>query len=119
MDGASPADFRHSTIFLMKNPVSFLRLVALLEAISYLILLFIAMPLKYVWGMPMAVRVVGALHGGLFVVFCLALLRVLNSTAWPFSRAVLVFVASFLPFVPFFIDRRMKKWAIESSEQRR
>jgi hypothetical protein len=48
----------------MKNPVSFLRSVALLEAISYLVLLFIAMPLKYALGMPMAVKIVGSVHGG-------------------------------------------------------
>ena len=100
----------------MKKPVSFLRTVALLEAVSYLALLFIAMPLKYAWGMPAAVKIIGSIHGGLFVVFCFALLRVLNNTSWPFSRAALVFVASFLPFVPFFIDRRMKAWAQASTE---
>jgi integral membrane protein len=100
----------------MKNPVSFLRSVALLEAISYLALLFIAMPLKYAFGMPMAVKVVGSVHGGLFVVFGFALLRVLMTTNWPFSRAVVVFIASLLPLVPFFIDRRMRAWAAESPE---
>jgi integral membrane protein len=97
----------------MKNPISFLRSVGLLEALSYLILLFIAMPLKYVWDMPLAVRITGAVHGGLFVLFCVALWRVLMTTHWPFSRAVIVFVASLLPFVPFFIDRRMRMWAEE------
>lgn len=97
----------------MKNPVSFLRSVGLLEALSYLILLFIAMPLKYAWDMPLAVRIAGAVHGGLFVVFCVALWRVLMTTRWPFSRAVIVFIASLLPFVPFFIDRRMRLWAAE------
>ena len=100
----------------IKNPVSFLRSVALLEAISYLVLLFIAMPLKYALGMPMAVKIVGSVHGGLFVVFGFALLRVLMTTSWPFSRAALVFVASLLPFVPFFIDRRMRAWASESHQ---
>lgn len=100
----------------MKNPVSFLRSVGLLEAVSYLILLFIAMPLKYAWGMPLAVRVAGMVHGGLFILFCVALWRVLMNTRWPFSRAVLVFIASLLPFVPFFIDRRMRAWAAESDQ---
>jgi integral membrane protein len=102
--------------FEMKTPVSFLRSVALLEAISWLLLLFIAMPLKYAWGMPLAVRIVGSVHGALFVAFCFALWRVLNHTNWPLSRAALVFVASFVPFMPFFIDRRMGEWAAESSE---
>jgi len=101
----------------MKHPVSFLRSVGLLEATSYLILLFVAMPMKYVWGMPMAVKIAGSVHGGLFVVFCFALWRVLMNTNWPFSRAVLVFIASLLPFVPFFIDRRMRAWAAADSNQ--
>ena len=100
----------------MKNPVSLLRSVALLEAVSYLLLLFIAMPLKYLWSMPLAVRVVGSIHGALFVIFCIALWRVLMHTKWPFSRAMLVFIASLLPFVPFFIDHRMRAWAQEISE---
>jgi integral membrane protein len=101
----------------MKHPVSFLRSVGLLEAISYLILLFVAMPLKYAWGMPLAVKIAGSVHGGLFVIFCIALWRVLMITHWPFSRAVLVFIASLLPFVPFFIDRRMRAWAAADSTQ--
>lgn len=100
----------------MKNPVSFLRSVALLEAVSYLLLLFIAMPLKYVWSMPVAVKIVGSAHGGLFVLFCFALWRVLMATRWPFSRAALVFIASLLPFVPFFIDHRMRAWSAESPQ---
>ena len=103
--------------FLMKHPVTFLRTVTLLEAISYLILLFVAMPLKYVWGMPLAVKIAGSVHGGLFVLFCIALMRVLMQSSWPFSRAVLLFIASLLPLVPFFIDRRMRAWAAADSTQ--
>lgn len=101
----------------MKHPVSFLRRVTLLEAISFLILLFIAMPLKYFYGMPEAVKIVGMTHGVLFVLFCLALYRVMMHTSWPFSRAALLFIASVIPFAPFFIDRRMRAWAAEDSTQ--
>ncbi|MCF7789690.1 MAG: DUF3817 domain-containing protein [Prosthecobacter sp.] len=101
----------------MKHPVSFLRIVGLFEAISYLILLFVAVPLKYFGGQPLAVKIVGPIHGGLFVVFCFALWRVLMSTGWPLSRAALVFIASLLPFVPFFIDRRMRAWVAADSNQ--
>lgn len=92
----------------MKNPVSFLRRIALLEAISFLMLLGIAMPLKYAWHMPMAVSVVGMIHGVIFVVLCWALVQVIKTARWPVSRAAIVFVASLLPFVPFFLDRWMK-----------
>jgi integral membrane protein len=95
----------------MKNPVTFLRYTALAEAVSYLVLLGIAMPLKYLWDQPLAVRVCGSLHGLLFVVLCCALLRVLIEARWPVSRAALVFLASLIPLVPFFMDGRMKAWA--------
>jgi integral membrane protein len=94
----------------MMKPVSFLRKVSMAEGISYLVLLLVAMPLKYWADMPMAVRVVGSLHGLLFVVLCVALLRVLIQARWPFFRAVLVFVLSFVPLAPLFLDRRMKEW---------
>lgn len=100
----------------MKTPVSFLRSVALLEAVSFLLLLFIAMPLKYGLGMPMAVKIMGSVHGGLFVLFCFALWRVLMTTNWPLGRAALVFIASLVPFMPFIIDRRMREWAEETRE---
>lgn len=97
----------------MKNPVTPLRRLSLIEAISFLILLGIAMPLKYICGMPLAVRIVGMIHGLLFIAFCWALNNVLSHTRWPFSRVALVFIASFIPFVPFFLDRKMKKWEAE------
>lgn len=97
----------------MKNAVSQLRILGLIEGVSYLALLGIAMPLKYFAGMPIAVKVTGWIHGVLFVGVCLCLLRVLMSTAWPFARAVVVFVAALLPFGPFVLDRRMKEWERE------
>ena len=94
----------------MNRAVHFLRIVALIEAISYMLLVGIAMPLKYIWHQPMAVRVVGMIHGALFCVFCVALLRATISAKWPLSRAALLFVASLLPFGPFLLDGRMKQW---------
>lgn len=100
---------------MQKNPVSLLRVVSLAEGISYLVLLGIAMPLKYGANLPEAVRIVGAIHGGLFVVFCFALLRATLAARWPFSRAGLVFIASLIPFAPLWLDRRMKIWQSDFS----
>ncbi|HUS37492.1 MAG TPA: DUF3817 domain-containing protein [Verrucomicrobiae bacterium] len=99
----------------MNRAVHLLRIVALIEAISYMLLVGIAMPLKYIWHQPMAVRVVGMIHGGLFVSFCVALARATISAKWPLSRAALLFVASLLPFGPFLLDRRMKQWEKETA----
>ena len=52
-----------------------LRLVALLEGTSFLVLLFIAMPLKYLADLPLAVRIVEACHGVLFLMFIAVLYR--------------------------------------------
>lgn len=98
---------------MTKNPIALLRSVALAEAVSYLVLLGIAMPLKYFANMPMAVRIVGSLHGLLFVVFCFALLRAMLAAKLSFSRAATVFAVSFIPFVPFLLDRRMRDWETE------
>ena len=62
------------------------RLVALLEGSSYLLLLFVAMPLKYLAGLPLAVRLVGSLHGLLFLLFMVALARVARQRRWPLRR---------------------------------
>ena len=97
----------------MTNPVHFLRICGLIEAVSYMLLVGIAMPLKYLWQMPMAVRIVGLIHGILFIAFCIALLRAALAARWPFGRSALVFLASLLPFGPFLLDGRMKQWENE------
>lgn len=112
-------EFRRPTGFIpamLKNPVSLLRVVSLSEGISYLVLLGIAMPLKYGANMPEAVRIVGAIHGALFVILCIALLRAALAARWPISRAGLVFLASLIPFAPLWLDRRMKAWQSEFSQ---
>ena len=94
-----------------RTAVTMCRWAALAEAVSYLLLLGIAMPLKYVWGMPMAVKIAGSIHGGLFVTFCAALGLAMQKAAWPLTRAAMLFLASLLPLVPFWLDARVKAWA--------
>ncbi|HEX6810663.1 MAG TPA: DUF3817 domain-containing protein [Planctomycetota bacterium] len=96
-----------------KNPILLLRWMAIAEAISFLVLLGVAMPLKHVWGKPLAVLLVGSAHGGLFLLFCWSLVRVVQNANWPRGRVLLVFVSSLLPFGPFVIDRRVLQWAAE------
>jgi integral membrane protein len=93
-----------------QNPIPLLRTIAIIEGISLLLLLFIAMPLKYAAGMPMAVKLVGWAHGVLFMLFGALLLWTWIAARWPFARVTLVFIASLLPFGPFLIDRRMKAY---------
>lgn len=93
----------------MKAPVLVHRL-AQVEGFSFLVLLGVAMPLKYAFAMPAAVQVVGWIHGLLFVALCAALLYALSAARWPMSRAALVFAASLIPLGPFLIDRRLREY---------
>ena len=85
-----------------------LRLASLLDGISYLILLGIAMPLKYLADMPLAVRIVGSAHGFLFLGLCFCLLEVLTRRRLSFGWCVIVFLCALFPFAPFFLDRSLK-----------
>ncbi|MCK2158611.1 DUF3817 domain-containing protein [Exiguobacterium sp. 17-1] len=87
------------------------RLIAILEGISFLVLLLIAMPLKYMAGVPEAVSVVGAMHGVLFVMYALWLAVVKFKYRWSFVKAGIVFIASFIPFGTFVLDRKLKQEA--------
>lgn len=89
------------------------RTLSLAEAVSYLVLLGIAMPLKYAWGMPMAVTVFGMLHGVLFMLLAWMLVRCHFERAWPAPRVALVMLASLVPLWPFFLDRRLRRWQAE------
>ena len=83
--------------------------VAYAEGASFLALLGIAMPLKYLAGFPQAVRVVGMLHGLLFLLFVAAVLQVSVSMRWPLRRVVAALAASVLPFGPFVFDAHLRR----------
>ena len=91
------------------SSIRLLRRVGILEGISLLVLLFIAMPLKYIWQQPGAVKIVGWMHGALFVLFMLLVLRVYEQKGWPFKRVILAFIAAFLPFGTFVFDKKLKE----------
>ena len=91
----------------LKTSVGRLRLLGTLEGISFILLMGIAMPLKYMFEMPLAVKYTGWLHGLLFIAFCMAILTTLLAGKISFGRAALAFVASLLPFGPFILDRKL------------
>jgi integral membrane protein len=85
------------------------RLIALLEGISFIILLFIAMPLKYLAGMPLAVKYIGWVHGALFVFYVILLVQVWIEYNWKFIKVLGAFIASLLPFGTFYLDKKLKE----------
>lgn len=89
----------------MKNDTfSRFRIISIIEGLSYLILVFIAMPLKYMFNYPMAVKIVGMSHGVLFILFFVALVMAMNRYKWKFLGFQL-FVYSLLPFGFILIDK--------------
>lgn len=85
--------------------------VSRLEGISFLLLVFIAMPLKYAAGMPMMVKYVGWAHGVLFIAYMLQLGIVAVKLKWDILRVIYGFVAALLPFGPFVFERHLQKSA--------
>jgi integral membrane protein len=80
-----------------------------LEGISFVLLLFLAMPLKYWAGLPIAVRIVGMTHGLLFVAFVASLFEVALKRSWSPGRWGLAFASSLVPFGTFLFDRSLKR----------
>jgi integral membrane protein len=89
----------------MKTPIDRLRVIGFAEGVSYLLLLFIATPLKYLAGWPYATMVLGTIHGGLFVLFVLSVIEVTIRRPW-WSGKFWFFagLAAILPFGTFVFD---------------
>lgn len=87
------------------------RAIAFVEGLSFLLLLLVAMPLKYIFELPLAVRVVGSIHGLLFLLFIPALFRVAMQRRWPLQRSLLAFAASLVPGGTFVLDRSLAREA--------
>jgi integral membrane protein len=85
------------------------RWVAFSEGLSFILLLFVAMPLKYWAGLPLAVRIVGSVHGLLFVAFLWTLFRVAVERGWSPRRWLTALISSIIPFGTFVFDRSLKR----------
>jgi integral membrane protein len=93
----------------MNNKLNWLRKAGIAEGISFLILMGIAMPLKYIFKQPMAVTVVGWMHGVLFVAFLLFAWEYKTDKVKPMKWFAIAFIAALLPAGTFFFDKKLKK----------
>ena len=94
---------------MFRTPVGRLRTIGMIEGVSFLVLLGIAMPLKHFADLPEAVRIVGWVHGILFIGFLVALILARDAMQWSLRWTALVLLAALLPFGPFVIDGRLRK----------
>lgn len=92
-----------------KTNIGRLRIAGIAEGISFLTLLFIAMPIKYLAGDPGAVWYIGWIHGLLFMLYILALISVKINVEWNYKRTLLAFFAALVPFGTFIFDKSLRK----------
>lgn len=103
----------------MDNKIKVLKnfkIIAIAEGISFLVLLLIAMPLKYTFQIPEPVKYVGWAHGFLFVLYCILLLQVFIVVKWSFIKTLVAFLVSFIPFGTFWLDAKLNAEINEQTE---
>lgn len=81
-----------------------------IEGYSYIILLFIAMPIKYILGYPVATKIAGMIHGILFIMFLIFLLQSAQKAKWSDKETIIFFIASLIPFGTFFTKKKIQSY---------
>ena len=85
------------------------RIAALLEGISYILLLFIATPIKYINHDPSFVKILGMPHGLLFIAYIILAMVLRNEQKWSKKKTITILAAAIIPFGTFYIDRKYFK----------
>lgn len=92
---------------LLKTQLGRLRVLAFAEGVSFLLILFVSMPLKYLYDQPGPNKVIGMAHGVLFVLYILLVLQVKIARDWPIKTLLLAWLASIIPFGTFWADKKL------------
>ncbi len=95
-----------SKILAVDVSVKTFKIISTLEALSFLILLGIAMPLKYIWEMPQMVQIVGMAHGVLFLLYIAGAVYMSQKLRWNWKTLAIVVLCSVVPFGPFYVERK-------------
>ena len=95
---------------MINKSVQRFNLINTIEGYSYLVLLFIAMPLKYLLDQPDAVKIVGMIHGILFISLVLLMIPAYFQAKWKFKCNILFFIASLIPFGTFYTRGKIKAY---------
>ncbi len=92
----------------VNSSIGRLRLLAILEGLSLLLLVFVSVPLKYIFGIPQLSSVLGPIHGILFLLFVFITISVGVEYNWKFKQTTWkVLIACIIPFGTFYIDRKI------------
>ncbi|WP_225036386.1 DUF3817 domain-containing protein [Winogradskyella sp. SM1960] len=90
----------------MQKLLPVFRIIALLEGVSYILLLFIATPIKYLSDDPQYVTMLGMPHGILFMAYVVIAVLISSDMKWPTRTLWIVLFASIIPFGTFYIDKK-------------
>ncbi|MGJ8654860.1 MAG: DUF3817 domain-containing protein [Akkermansiaceae bacterium] len=93
----------------LSSPITRLRIISIIDALSFLYLLYCSLYLKRWLGDDEAIRIPGMVHGFLFCLFCIALYQAMEHKKWSFKTAILVFLTCLVPFLPFWLETWLKK----------
>jgi len=84
----------------------FFRALSLLEGVSFLLILFVTMPLKYLYDYPQANKVIGMIHGVLFIAYVVMTLMLKPEQKWPVKDTAIILLCSIIPFGTFWMDKK-------------
>lgn len=94
----------------MNNSVKKFGLINTIEGYSYLLLLFVAMPMKYMMGIAIATKIVGSIHGILFIAFMFLLIAAWQDAKWSIKESIIFFIAALIPFGTFFTKKTIQSY---------
>ena len=92
---------------LLKTQMGRLRVIAFVEGVSFLVILFVTMPMKYMYGMSEPNKIVGMSHGVLFILYVLAVIQSKIEFDWSAKKTGLALLASIIPFGTFWADKKL------------
>jgi integral membrane protein len=91
--------------YILEKAIKTFKIISTLEAISFLLLLGIAMPLKYIWDLPQMVQTVGMAHGVLFLLYIAGAVYISQKLNWTIKQLAIAVFCSILPFGPFYVEK--------------
>lgn len=98
---------------MLKTPIGLLRVACFIEGLSYLVMLFIAMPLKYFMHIPEVVSVVGMIHGIIIIIYVIIVTYVSIVIRWSIGWILGSLIVTFIPFGNFFLDAKLRRFKNE------
>ena len=94
----------------MEAALTRFRVMAYIVGVLLLILVFVAVPLRYLADQPFLVSIVGPIHGFLYMVYLVTAFDLAVRARWPFVRTVLVLLAGTVPVMSFVAERKATQW---------